>query len=102
MAKVNKSDAVWVEIDPSSLATAQQQAYEGYKALYREMKAKREAFEQAMQEGVPEGQRMVFGYNFGKLSVAIVADERKAAKPKQGSLTLAQFIAQQAASGSRV
>lgn len=94
----NKGDAVWVEIDPETLDADQKQAYDGYKAIYREMKAQRERFEASMSQGVPEGQRMIFGYNFGKLSVAIVADDRKpkAGKPKQ---SLAEFLASQQAAG---
>lgn len=98
-----KQDANWVEIDAGELEASLKSAYDCYKLAYREMKALREAFERAMAEAaqVPVGKRMVFGYNFGKLSVAIVDDDRKpsSAKPK---LSLADFMAQQQASGLRV
>ena len=45
---------------------------------------------------------MIFGYNFGKLSVAIVADDGKGkAKPQAPKLNLAQFLASQAQGGHR-
>lgn len=100
MAKKYATDAVFVTIDPQTLLPAQLAAYEHSKTLYREYKAAREAFENAMQEGVQEGERMVFGYNFGKLSVAIVPDDRKPVKAKS-TQSLAEFLAAQAAGGRR-
>lgn len=100
MAKHN-SDANWVTIDPSSLPDQTRAAYENYKTAYRIMKEQREAFEGLMQNGVPEGQRIILGYNFGKLSAAIVADDRKPAKAKAATQSLAEFLASQSAQGQR-
>ena len=94
MAKHNQ-DAVWVEIDPETLAPEQAQAYAQYKAMYRTMKDKRGEFEQAMAQGLPEGKRMIFGYNFGKLSVAVVEDDRAKVKPKAGKMSLAEYLERQ-------
>lgn len=98
MARV---EANWVELDPSTLTAAQQESYHAYKAAYRVMKDQRVEFEREMQAGVPEGSRMVLGYNFGKLSAAIVPDDRKPAKAKS-TQSLSEFLAAQGASGQRV
>ena len=94
MAKQYDDKADWQELDPTALAPKLATAYEQYKANYKAMKVSRLQFEDMMQHGVPEGKRMVFGYRFGKLSVAIVEAREEAprasAKPK---LTLAQFLA---------
>jgi hypothetical protein len=93
-----KQDAVWTTIDPASLPQEAKALYDAYKTQYRVMKEAREAFENYVGKGVPKGQRMVFGYNFGKLSVALVVDDRKPkqAAPKQ---TLAEFLAAQRDAG---
>ena len=47
-----------------------------------------------VQENTPEtlpGKRAVFGYNFGKLSIAIVDDDKPAAKPSS-AVSLASLI----------
>lgn len=96
MAKA-KTDANWQELDVASLDDQAAANYAGYKAAYRLMKEARLAFEvgleaQAKRESViPTGFRMVFGYNFGKLSVAIVADDRKPEKAPKRVLTLADL-----------
>jgi hypothetical protein len=102
MAK--NTDATWIELDPSSLPGPVKDAYADYKLMYSEMKAKRTLFETALANsaGVPQGKCMVFGYNFGKLSVAIVDDDRKPAKATPAKQSLAEFIAAQQASGKRV
>jgi hypothetical protein len=102
MAKT--SDAVWIEIDPETLTPEIAGEYRMYKNLYREMKAQRANFEKAMSDAaqLPEGKRVIFGYNFGKLSVAIVDDDRKPAKAAPAKQSLADFIASQASAGRRV
>lgn len=90
MAAKAKSDAVWSELNVDSLETADLANYSTYKALYRQMKEAREAFESGMQRLAPVGKRIIFGYNFGKLSVAIVDDDRK---PKaKGAVDLSTLI----------
>lgn len=93
MAKEKRTDAVWVEIDPASLNPDQAQAYAAYKDAYRKMKELRVGFEAMMSRAVPQGQRMIFGYNFGKLSVAVVADERKETKARTPKLSLSDYLA---------
>lgn len=96
MAERQKAD--WIEIDPATLSSDQRTAYDQYKQMYRSMKAARELFEAEMQAGVRGGERMIFGYNFGKLSVAIVADDRKPAKQSKVK-SLADYLAERSASG---
>ena len=102
MAKAN-SDATWIELNVDTLAAPIAQAYGEYKEMYREMKAKRTEFETMVTNAaqLPQGKRMVFGYNFGKLSVAIVDDDRKPAKATPAKQSLADFIAAQAQAGRR-
>ena len=101
MAKDNS--AVWHEIDPLTLTDEVKYAYDQYKAQYAAMKAARLTFETmlAAQAAPVEGKRVVFGYNFGKLSVAIVDDDRKPAKATPAKQSLADFIAAQASAGRR-
>jgi hypothetical protein len=57
------------------------------------MKEARNNFEQSMASAVelPEGKRLVFGYNFGKLSVAVVEDDKP--KAKAGAQSLSSYLA---------
>jgi hypothetical protein len=101
---MGKSEAKWQEVDPTSLSTKAQKAYNEYKRLYREAKAARESFEEQVNDeaGLPASHRVIFGYNFGKLSMAVVEGEAKAkAKPVAPKLNLAQFLAAQAGQGRR-
>lgn len=99
-----KTDAVWHELDISTLSPSIQVEYVKYKQMYAEMKAQRSVFENVLSAAaeLPQGKRMVFGYNFGKLSVAVVEDDRKTAKPTPAKQSLADFIASQASAGRRV
>lgn len=94
--------ADWNTIDPDTLPEVVKVAYNEYKAAYRMMKDARTNFEAAMDNTIlpPKGQRLVFGYNFGKLSVAIVPDDRKPAS-KSTPQSLSSFLATTAASGRR-
>ena len=102
MATKGKSDLAWTEINPDSLSLLLATKYQAYKAAYAAMKEARQGFEEAMNDaaGLPEGKRVVCGYNFGKLSVAVADDDRKPAKV-QVKGTLADFLASQADAGRR-
>ena len=93
MAK-SPSTANWQTIDPETLPAPVAKQYLRYKETYKEMKADRDAFEQAMRDlaPTPDGKRLVFGYNFGKLSIAAVDDTAKPASTK-GALSLSAFLA---------
>lgn len=101
MANVHKVKADWITVDVDTLAPDLRARYDAYKACYRAMKEARTAFEDAMQSNVPEGERMICGYNFGKLSVAIVPDERKPAQAPKGVVSLAEFLRVRAEAGLR-
>ena len=87
--------ADWLNVDPSSLPTSISRAYDAYKSAYAEAKSARADFERAMTEaaGLKPGKRLIFGYNFGKLSIAIVADEGRSPKPSASKpLTMAELL----------
>lgn len=98
MAKANNEGTVWHEINPETLDDGLLRAYQSYKAAYARMKAERVQFEDSMQlaAALPVGKRMVFGYNFGKLSVAIVDDDRKPKTAQPAKQSLSDFLAAQA------
>ena len=102
MAKANQ-DAVWCELNPDTLPNNIKGTYIAYKDMYKLMKEARTSFETRLSANahVPEGKRMIFGYNFGKLSVAIVDDDRKPAKATPAKQSLADFIASQSEAGKR-
>lgn len=95
--------ADWVEINPETLSTSLNAAYQTYKDAYRVAKEYREAFEREMQRAaeLPDGKRLVFGYNFGKLSMAVVDDDRKPKVASKSSQSLSAFLASQQAAGKR-
>lgn len=96
-----KQEANWVTIEVASLDDDRLNAYNNYKMAYQTMKAARQRFEELMGQDIPQGQRMIFGYNFGKLSVAVVEDDRKAPKPKATTQSLSDFLVSAKAHGDR-
>lgn len=92
----------WQTIDSATLSTPIQKQYARYKEAYREMKAERDAFETALREqaALPTGKKLAIGYNFGKLSFAVVDDDAKPATAK-GATSLSAFLATQATLGKR-
>jgi len=98
------ADAQWMDIDVGTLSAEAQAAYSEYKDAQRKAAALREMFEQTAVAGMtmPQGKRMVFGYRFGKLSAALVDDDRKTSKPKQAKGSLSDFLASQGANGHAV
>lgn len=89
MAK-SETKATWRNVDINSLPKALREEYEQYKRGYAAMKAARETFEEnlrsALASATPTGKRIVFGYNFGKLSLAFVDAESPKASAKAISL----------------
>jgi hypothetical protein len=94
MAKTQRTDAQWITIDVDTLTPHIGRAYEAYKAAYKAMKDARAKFEEdmALEADLPVGKRLVFGYNFGKLSVAVVEDDRKPVA-KAGAQSLSSYLA---------
>lgn len=98
------TSANWQNIEVTSLSADAQAAYEVYKEASRKSAELRVKFEQMVNEGagLPAGQKLVFGYRFGKLSAAVVKDD---SKPKSGSpakLSLADYLKGQQAAGKVV
>lgn len=73
--ETDKDDPNYGMIVPGKATEEQCEAFAAYKKLYRKTQAKREAFENLMSAKVPAGKMMVFNYNFGKVSIAIVEDD---------------------------
>lgn len=98
-----KQEANWQDIDPTTLSAELQAQYEAYKVAQRAAAELRTKFEGAVNESmaahIPEGHKLVFGYRFGKLSAAVVVDDRKPAVGSKAKQSLADFIASQKASG---
>lgn len=93
----------WNTVEISDLTEQNARLYAEAKAAYRVYKVAKEAFEQAMQAGfaqhLGEGQELKFGYNFGKLSIAVGEKrERKVAKAKA---SLTDWLAAQGQGGHR-
>lgn len=89
----------WTEVDVDSLPAALAKRYEAVKDAAKAHRDAKDAFETQFRAAlakakgdngkalVPAGHKAVIGYNFGKLSFAIVADDtptrtKSSAKPK--------------------
>ncbi len=68
---------------------------------YAAHKSAQAAFEQAVTDAFdcPEGHALVFGYNYGKLSIAVKPVAKAKAKVEKGKLDLSAWIAQRANAG---
>ncbi len=70
----------WNEIDPATLQPEVAKAHAAYKAIYAKAKEAREQFETLCTKAaeLPKTHRLVFSYNFGRLSIAIdLADVKR-------------------------
>ncbi len=76
------SDPTWQNIDPASLPEDLQRHYYAYKAAQDAASKARVLFETECNEAfdVGTGNRLAFGYKFGRLSVAIVRDAPRTPK----------------------
>lgn len=92
MAKV-ETKLTWMDIQPEALSPAAQAAYADHKAAYRLAKEAKERFEAVARASMPNpgpGREIKFGYNFGKLSIAV--GEAKPVKADKPALDLTAFI----------
>ena len=103
MAKSYEVQADWRELNPATLPEPILAAYETYKEAQRLAAEYREKFEAAMSSAaaLPSGQRLAFGYRFGKLSIAVIPDDRPAKRPSTQAQSLADFLKAQALTGAR-
>ena len=93
MANSFTDKADWRVIDPETLPTDIAASYQAYRDAYAKAKKAREVFEcdMTIAASLPATQRLVFGYNFGKLSIAVVPDDKPAAKASS-AVSLASLI----------
>ena len=82
----------WTQLDPSTLSPDLRAKYDAYKEAAKAANTLREAFERAMTVAIDplDNEKVVFGYRFGKLSLAI-APADKPRKPS-AAVSLAEFI----------
>lgn len=103
--KVMASDLAWKVVDVATLSADAQQQFAAMKEAYRAYTAAKALFEDGMQErfgaALPEHLELKFGYNFGKLSVAVGPKREGKAKAKAPAQGLAEFLAAQANGGHR-
>lgn len=82
----------WTQLDPASLSPALRAAYDAYRDAARHAESLRKTFEASMTNAIDplDTEKVVFGYRFGKLSLAI-APADKPRKPS-AAVSLADFI----------
>lgn len=91
----------WRNVDTTDLTDDQLLAYEEYKSAQRSAAKLREAFEAKFSTDLgfsdQSPSRLVFGYKFGKLSIAVAPNDKPRSKPRTAPLgSLATFLAQHA------
>lgn len=103
MAATYDVKADWRNVDVDTLTDELQAHYELYREANRQAQAAREAFEKAFASAVPcpRGQRLAFGYRFGKLSIAVIPDDKPARTTTKGAFSLGEFMAQAALTDTR-
>ena len=86
------SDPTWQNIDPASLPEDLQRHYYAYKQALDLANKARTLFETECNEAfdVGTGNRLAFGYKFGRLSVAIVRDAPRTPKGLASIASLAK------------
>ena len=102
--KADKNGNFWCEMNDlqKDLSPAALSAFNAYKAQYAKVAELRNAFEKIMvAEGEKTGltgpaTRLAFSYNFGKLSIAVVAKDGKATSKASTFTGLAGLAAHQA------
>ena len=86
----------WTQLDPDTLSADLRKAYDDYKAANKAAQTMRNVFEAMMTNAIDplDTEKVIFGYNFGKLSLAIVP----AYKPKRrtAAISLADYLASKA------
>ena len=96
----------WRNVDTDDIPASALDLYNDYKALRCKAAAARELFEDAFATSVgltpTSPQRLVFGYKFGKLSIAVAPNDKPKAAPKRTTSTLADFLASARLTGARV
>lgn len=88
----------FAELNVEALPAQARMAYNKMKAAKASAREATQAFETVMRDSnpTPKGTRMVFGYNFGKLSVALAPDDAKTAKASSKAMSLTDWLKQNA------
>ena len=93
-----KADAKpdWTQLDPDTLSPDLRKAYDDYKAANRAAQTARQVFEALMTNAIDplDTEKVIFGYNFGKLSLAIVPADKP--KRRTAAVSLADYLASKA------
>ena len=91
-APAPKTELEWTQLDPASLSPELRKAYDAYREAARSANALREAFERQMTAAIDplDTEKVVFGYRFGKLSLAIAPADRP--RKPSAAVSLADFI----------
>jgi hypothetical protein len=92
----------WRNIDIDTLPKSIRETYDTYKEAAKFALQARIDFESAFSDAVKpaKGQRVIFGYRFGKLSIAVITDDKPASTHK-GELSLTDWLASRRNSGIR-
>ena len=86
----------WTQLDPDSLSADLRKAYEEYRTAAKAAATLRTAFEARMTNAIDplDGEKVAFGYKFGKLSIAIVPADKP--KRRTAAVSLADYLASKA------
>ena len=86
----------WTQLDPDTLSPDLRKAYDEYKAAAKAAAILRTTFEALMTNAIDplDGEKLAFGYKFGKLSLAIVPADRP--KRRTAAISLADYLASKA------
>ena len=86
----------WTQLDPDTLSPDLRKAYDEYKAAAKAAAILRTTFEALMTNAIDplDGEKLAFGYKFGKLSLAIVPADKP--KRRTAALSLADYLASKA------
>lgn len=89
-----KSDLNWQNLSIETLSPTAAKAFAGYKEAYKLATERRKAFEATMiaDAKLPSTHTLVFGYRFGKLSVAVTEATELKTPQKSGGLSLADYL----------
>lgn len=84
----------WTELNVETLPAQARMAYNKLKQAREAARVAKDAFETAARDGmdVPNGVRVVFAYNFGKLSIALAPDDAKQGKASAKAVSLTDWL----------
>lgn len=95
----------WINVEVAQLPSVRQSQFAEMKRIYKDYQAAKQAFEDGMNEDYADSlgadQCIVFGYRFGKLSVAVAPRETKRVASAKPAVSLSAFLATQSAGGRR-